>query len=260
MRPILAQIGSRAMPPGATSFARRRDNSGERHDRLRCDHHRHRTGGAGPGAAAGGLRPEGRDRRAQSLRRHLRQYRMHADQDDGRERLRHACRAARRRLWLFGRGRGQGRHEAGQGPQGPRRRPEHQRRRTIAQEPQRTAPSTRGMRASWRRTRSRSAARRCGRIASSSNVGGRAAVPPIAGLDSVPYFTNSTMHGRRFPAAASAGAGRQLHRARVRADVSPLRQRGDGRRDRAAPRRARGRGGVPGGDGIPAARRDRRCR
>ena len=41
---------------------------------------------------------------------------------------------------------------------------------------------------------------------------------------------------------ASRGARRQLHRARVRPDVPPLRQRGHGRRDGAAPDRARGRG------------------
>ena len=48
--------------------------------------------------------------------------------------------------------------------------------------------------------------------------------------------------GPRCPAAASAGGGRQLHRPRVRADVSPLRQQGHDRRDGTAPGRARGRG------------------
>ena len=74
------------------------------------------------------------------------------------------------------------------------------------------------------------------------NVGGRAAVPAMPGVDAVPYLTNTTMLRARPRAAAPRRRRRQLHRARVRADVSPLRRRGDGRRDGAAPDRPRGRG------------------
>ena len=61
---------------------------------------------------------EGRHRRAPPLRRHLRQHRLHADQDAGRQRLRRAPGAARRRVRRGGRRRRQRRHEAGEGAQG----------------------------------------------------------------------------------------------------------------------------------------------
>ena len=65
------------------------------------------------------------------------------------------------------------------------------------------------------------------------NVGGRALVPPIPGLNDVPYLTMID-DGYRFPSAASRRAWRQLHRAGIRADVSPIRKRGHGHRTRAA--------------------------
>ena len=68
-----------------------------------------------------------------------------------------------------------------------------------------------------------------------------------------PYLTNSSMMDARLPAAASGGRRRQLYRARVRADVPPLRQRGHRRRDGAAPDRARGRGCFRGDRDIPAS-------
>ena len=72
------------------------------------------------------------------------------------------------------------------------------------------------------------------------NVSGRAAVTPIPGLNRIDYLTNSYMVEPRFPAAPSVGCGRQLHRTRVRTDVSPLRQRGHDRGDGTAPHRAGG--------------------
>ena len=61
------------------------------------------------------------------------------------------------------------------------------------------------------------------------NVGGRAFVPDIPGLDQVDVFHQQHDAGRRFRPAASDRRRRQLHRPRVRADLPPLRQRGDGR-------------------------------
>ena len=76
------------------------------------------------------------------------------------------------------------------------------------------------------------------------NVGGRAAVPAMPGLDERPVPRQQLDDGRRLPAAAPDRRRRQLHRPRVRADVPPLRQRGDGHRDGAAADPARGRGRV----------------
>ena len=90
------------------------------------------------------------------------------------------------------------------------------------------------------------------------NVGGRAAVPDIPGLDQVDYLTNSSMMDVDFLPQSSRGAGRQLHRARVRPDVSPLRQPGHDRRAGAAPDRARGRGRLAGRRGVPRPRGHRR--
>ena len=57
------------------------------------------AGQAGPPMAGGSPRPaEGRPHRAQADRRNLRQHRLHADQDSGRQRLCGASRTARRRL------------------------------------------------------------------------------------------------------------------------------------------------------------------
>ena len=78
------------------------------------------------------------------------------------------------------------------------------------------------------------------------NVGGRAAVPDIPGIDQVEYLHEQHAAGRRVPAAAPDHRRRQLRRTRVRPDVPPLRQRGDGHRDGAAPRsRARTRTSPP---------------
>ena len=61
---------------------------------FRRDRHRRRAGWTADGRPACGGGPEGRDHRARSDRRDLRQHRVHADQDAGRERLCGSSRAA----------------------------------------------------------------------------------------------------------------------------------------------------------------------
>ena len=56
------------------------------------------------------------------------------------------------------------------------------------------------------------------------NVGGRAVVPDMPGIDDVPYLTNTTILALDHLPRASGRRRRQLHRPRVRADVSPLRR------------------------------------
>ena len=58
------------------------------------------TGQAGPSLAVrlAQAGPQDRDHRAQALRRHVRQQRLHPDEDADRERARRARRAHRRRL------------------------------------------------------------------------------------------------------------------------------------------------------------------
>ena len=74
------------------------------------------------------------------------------------------------------------------------------------------------------------------------DVGGRAAIPPIPGLDQVALSHEQLDAGPRY-SAGSSGRGRgQLCWARIRPDVPALRQRGDGDRGSAATDPARGRG------------------
>ena len=56
------------------------------------------------------------------------------------------------------------------------------------------------------------------------NVGGRAAVPPMPGLDQISYLTNSSMMDVDFLARAPHRGWRQLYRPGVWPDVSPFRQ------------------------------------
>ena len=65
---------------------------------FRRDRDRRRAGWAADGRPACGGRAEGRAHRARSDRRDLRQHRLHADQDAGRERLCGSSRAARARI------------------------------------------------------------------------------------------------------------------------------------------------------------------
>ena len=155
------------------------------------------------------------------------------------ERLCRAHGAARRRLRFQHRRRGHGRHEARQGARRRRRRPLQPRCRAIAQESRELhrLPRPRALRVG---------ARGCGRhgnpeLRPDLHQRGR---PGRRARDAWPganRLSHQQLDGRsRCPAAASPGGRRQLHRARVRPDVSPLRQRGHGRGDGAAPRGARG--------------------
>ena len=73
-----------------------------------------------------------------------------------------------------------------------------------------------------------------------------------------PTSTNTLDARARHAAAASGRRRRQLHRPRVRADVPPLRRRGHGRREGAAPDRPRGRGRLRGDPRHPRGRGHRR--
>ncbi len=65
---------------------------------VRRHHHRRRPGRPVARRPPDRRRHDGRHRRAQAVRRHLRQHRLHADQDAGRQRLCRPSRAPRRRL------------------------------------------------------------------------------------------------------------------------------------------------------------------
>ena len=76
------------------------------------------------------------------------------------------------------------------------------------------------------------------------DVGGRAVVPPLPGVDKVPYLTNASMLALdRLPEhLIIVGGSYKLYRPRIRADVPTVRHPGDRRRDAAAAHRSRGRG------------------
>ena len=148
---------------------------------------------------------------------------------------------------VIGRRSGDRRHEEGQGAQGRRVRALRQGGRALAEEQRQAARSIRATPASI-------AARRCA-------VGGdvldrrahlhqrrrpRCRAADMPGLDQVDYLTNSTMLEVDFVPRASRHHRRKLHRPGVRADVPPLRQPRDGRRDGAAPDPAGGRGRLRG--------------
>jgi pyruvate/2-oxoglutarate dehydrogenase complex dihydrolipoamide dehydrogenase (E3) component len=65
------------------------------------------------------------------------------------------------------------------------------------------------------------------------NVGGRAVVPNLTGIDRVATLTNTSILELNALAAASGRDRRQLYRPRVRADVPPLWRRGHRRGDGA---------------------------
>jgi pyruvate/2-oxoglutarate dehydrogenase complex dihydrolipoamide dehydrogenase (E3) component len=125
--------------------------------------------------------------RAQAVRRHLRQHRLHADQDAGRQRLCRASGAPRGAEYgVTHRRRGRRRHEAVKARKDAGRRAIARRRRILA----RRAWSC----TVYRATRaSNLAAHRC-RSATSLhrgeaifiNVGGRAVVPDLPGVDRSP--------------------------------------------------------------------------
>jgi pyruvate/2-oxoglutarate dehydrogenase complex dihydrolipoamide dehydrogenase (E3) component len=80
------------------------------------------------------------------------------------------------------------------------------------------------------------------------DVGGRAVVPPLPGVDKVPYLTNASMLALdRLPEhLIIVGGSYKLYRPRIRADVPTVRHPGDRRRDAAAAHRSRGRGRLAG--------------
>ena len=73
------------------------------------------------------------------------------------------------------------------------------------------------------------------------NTGAPPAAPTSTGLDRIPVARLDHHHGARPGTRAPARAGRRLRRARVRADVPPLRQPGDGRAARPPAPGPRGR-------------------
>ena len=86
---------------------------------VRRDHRRHGPGRPVAGRPADRGRHDGGHRRAQACRWNLRQHRLQADQDDGRQRLCGAYGAPRRRFRRLARRRNRRRrHEGGQGAQG----------------------------------------------------------------------------------------------------------------------------------------------
>ena len=194
------------------------------------------TGQAGPSlaqrlAAAG---HEGRDRRAQAVRRHLRQHRLHPDQDDGGERLCRPHGAPRRGFRRAIDGGVTRRHEARQGAEGrhlrrsratgSRTRCKHLENCTVYQGHARFESPTRSQ-------RGRGPAHRRADLHQRRRPRHRAA-DARARPDRLPH--QQLDDGRRLPAQAPDRRRRQLCRAGVRADVPPLRQRShhprDGRR------------------------------
>ena len=161
------------------------------------------AGQAGPSLAAppDGSRQERRRHRAQALRRHLRQHRLHADQDAGRQRLCRAYGAARRRLRRVDRRPGPRRHEGGQGAQGrDRRRTRRSGVESWLRGMKQPARSTRATRASNRPHESRSADELLERDRDLHQRRRPRLRPRHARLDEVAYLTNSSHDGRRLPA------------------------------------------------------------
>ena len=177
-------------------------------------------------------RHDGRVRRAQAVRRHVRQYRVHADQDArGAARTRHtspggppttaSCSTSRPRIDM----------------QAVKARADA----VVGQRP-RLASSAACARSTGctvftghARFESPTTVRVGDDVLTAPrifiNVGGRARVPDFPGIDDVPFLTNTDILAARHGAAASRRRRRQLHRPRVRADVSSLRRRGHHRRD-----------------------------
>ena len=186
------------------------------------------TGQSGPSIAARMTKAghEGRHHRAQALRRHLRQRRLHSHQDAGRERPRRARRAPRRG---FRRDASTGESKvdmkARQGAQGRDRRatPRQDVEKWLKSNPNLTVFHGHG-RFESPTTRSASTASCSKRRRSSSTSAAAPACPTMPGRrrDRLPDQLDDD--GRRLPARAPDRRRRQLHRAGVRADVSALRQ------------------------------------
>ena len=223
---------------------------------LRRDHHRRRPGRAAARRPADRRRLAGSPGRTPSVRRHLREHRLHADQDAGRQRLRGPPRAARRRLRRHARR--ARRHRHGQRSSAGRRRSSTNARTSVETgcAPCRAAPSSQGHARFEAPTRSRRR-RQLTAPRIFINVGGRAIVPDLPGIDDVPFLTNtSILELDRVPgiwsssaAAISAWSSRRCTVASAR-EVTIVEKV-------AATDLARGRGRVGGGPGDPRGRRHR---
>ena len=208
---------------------------------LRRDHHRHRAIRPRAGEPPDASRLARRRRRTQAVRRDLRQHRLHPDQDARRQRPGGPCRPPRGRLRRRARWPSPGRHAAGQGAQRRRRAALERGRRGLAAWHGELhglygSRSVRGAAIGARRRRAprgRQDLHQCRRARRD---------PADPGARRRPLSDQLEHDGRRLPARAPDHPGRQLYRARVRADVSAVRQRGHGDRADAAPDRPGGRG------------------
>ena len=131
--------------------------------------------------------------RAGPLRRHLRQQRLHPDQDTGCERLCRAHRRARRRIRRRDRRPRRHGHEEGQGAQGHGLRQLDEGRRDVAARDAELHDPARPWPPRSPRPRSRSAPERLTADKIFLNVGGRALVPKIPGIETVDYLTNNSI-------------------------------------------------------------------
>ncbi len=225
---------------------------------FRRDRRRRRPGRAPAGRTVDRGRADRCDGGAQAVRRHLRQHRLHPDQDAGGQRVRRAPGPPRRRLRRQHRP-GQRRHGKSQGAQGRHRARRPQRRRRLAGRHgrlhglSRPCPIRRPAHVAGRRR----------------HVAGRPDLPqrrrprggpghPRAGRRRLPHqrVDPRTRHGAR----ASRRRRRQLHRARIRPDVPPVRRPRDRRRERPAAGVSRRRRRLRHHPGDPGERRHRHRR
>ena len=215
------------------------------------------AGQAGPSLAVrlAGAGPQGCDRRAQGLRGHVRQHRLHADEDVGGKRLRGplARRATDYGVIIDGAIRVdmkkvKARKDAvvARASQGVEKWLRSTDNVTVIQGHARFVAPDRLRVATAHRSAADLPQRRRTRARSADARTGRGAVPHE--LDD---------HGHRRAAGTSSDRRRQLHRARVRAGLSALRCASDGHREGAADHRPRGSGGLAGDSRHPDRRRHR---
>ena len=182
------------------------------------------TGQAGPPLAKrlAGAGMKVADRRARRVRRHLHQHRLHADQDAGRQRLRRAHGAPRGGFRRGDPGRRHGGHAPGEGAQGRHRQRMDGGDRGVVAQDRTNCTVYQGQARFVGPPRSRSAANLLAAERIFINVGGRASVPPIPGLDRVALSHQQLDPRSRRVARASGDRRRQLCRARIRARCSPV--------------------------------------
>ena len=230
---------------------------GRHHDDfVRRDRDRQRPGRTVPGGAAGQCRHEDGADRARASRRHLRQRRLHPDQDARRQRAHGARRAPRRRVRRAHRRTGERRHAGGEGAQGRNRRAVDRRPREVDREHRephaRLGPCavrrTACRRGRWNDARGRQDLHQRRRPGGAADLGRDR---ERAGAD------QQLDDGHRHVARAPDRRRRQLHRPRVRADVPALRFARHGARVRRPADRARGPRGLGRGADNPRERRRR---